>query len=104
MGGRRRSSAVGATAATRRSGTEKRSNSASTRQKLSGGDPYSLHDLCHFEVLVHLLTQASRPVLLADVLVVGHAGEEVVATRRDVGVGRPLLALGGHVALFLLAL
>src|ERR1700694_430552 len=57
--------------------------------------------LRHLEVLVHLLAEPRRAVLLPDVLVIGHAGKEVVAARGNVGVGSPLLALQRHVALLL---
>ncbi len=55
-------------------------------------------------MLVEGLAQAGGPVLLADMLVVGHTREEVVAPGRDVGVRRPLLPLQRHVALFLAVL
>src|SRR6202521_6375424 len=48
--------------------------------------------LRHLEVLVHLFAQARRAVLLPHMLVVRHAGEEVMAARGNVGRGCPLLA------------
>src|SRR5207249_11683552 len=63
-----------------------------------------LHDLRNLEMLVHVLAQPRRPVLAADMVVVGHAREEVMRARGDVATVGPLLALQVHVALFLLLL
>src|SRR5438034_10456405 len=61
-----------------------------------------LNDLRNFEMLVHVLAQPRRPVLAADMVVVGHAREEVMGARGDVATVGPLLPLQVHVALFLL--
>src|SRR5450631_4851076 len=54
-------------------------------------------------MLVHGLAEARRTILLAHVLVIRDAREQVVALGRDVRPA-PLLALQRHVALFLLRL
>src|ERR1700694_4250995 len=61
--------------------------------------PRSSDYLRHLEVLVHLFAQARRAVLLPHMLVVRHAGEQVVAARGKVGAGCPILGLQRHVAL-----
>src|ERR1700693_5242379 len=63
-----------------------------------------LDDLRYLEVLVHAFAKPRRPVLLADVLVIWHTCEEVVAAGWEVGAVRPLLALKRHVALLLVLL
>src|SRR6266480_7097306 len=52
-----------------------------------------LYDLRNLEMLVHVLAQPRRPVLAADMVVVGHAREEVMGARGDVATVGPLLPL-----------
>src|SRR5690348_16492493 len=52
-------------------------------------------------MLVDPATESGRPVLLADVMVVWDASEQMVGARRNVRSLVPFPALEGHVALFL---
>src|SRR5258708_6720319 len=83
--------------ATRRNGGERRPPPASGQQ-LSWREGGLSDYFRHLQVLVQVLAQAGRPVLLADMLVIRHSGEQVVALRRDVHVRRPFLSLQRHVA------
>src|ERR1700680_2687785 len=75
---------------------------AGRRTLRCGGVP-NLNYLRHLEMIVHVLTQSSRSIFLADMLVVRNTCEEVVAPGGNVG-RLPLFALQRHVALLLLSL
>src|SRR6266566_3507411 len=55
-------------------------------------------------MLVHLAVQPRGAVFLSDVMVIGNPGEQVMRPGRDVRSVSPLLALQGHVSLFLVLL
>src|SRR5438045_1440383 len=54
------------------------------------------------QVFVELTVESGCSVHVPEVMVVRHPGEKVMAARGDIDAVRPLLALQGHVALFLL--
>src|SRR5205823_3189143 len=66
---------------------------------LAPGTRHPLDDSRFCKMLAKLVAEAGGAIHLAHQLMVGHAGEEVVAARREIALGRPLLALERDVGL-----